>query len=602
MLSGLAPSPRTRTRAGNDAACVGERVRSRPWSRVRRDACRGSQVGPSGVSLGTDHLEADGVYQRTFCVVGYPREVARGWLAPLLRAAGDLDLTLHIEPVAPALAADRLRRQRARLESSRRLDADKGRLVDPTIEAAAQDADELAGRLARGESRLLRGGIYLSVKAGSREELEERCERTRALCASLLLHVVPATFRALDGWISTLPVGLDRLRLRRSFDTGALAAAFPFASADPPLEENGVFYGLTPGGAPVIADRFARENYNEVLLALSGAGKSYMAKLEALRLLYRGVQVFVIDPEDEYRRMCEAAGGVYLPLTGAGSVAINPLDLPADGSARALDDRILFLAELVELLAGGLVGGELAVLDRAARACYAAAGITADPASHSRPAPLLRDLVDALAQEGSTGASLAERLSPYATGSHSSLFDSATSARPDGHLVCWSLRGLPERMRAPALLLVLDAIWRSIDGPLRRRAVYVDEAHILRDEPAGARFLFRLSKTARKRWCALSTIAQDADDLLSTDLGRAVVNNAATQILMRQSAQAIDQVGEAFKLSAGERRYLVTCPVGSGLLLSGEDRVPFHGVASAEEDALVTTDPAELAERQQQAA
>jgi type IV secretory pathway VirB4 component len=561
-----------------------------------------SRVGPSGIALGADHLEADGVFQRTYAVVGYPHEVARGWLAPLLRAAGDLDLTLHIEPVAPALAADRLQRQRARLESSRRLDAEKGRLVDPTLEAAAQDADELAGRLARGESRLLRGGVYLSVKASSREELRERCERTRALCASLLLTIVPATFRPLDGWISTLPIGVDRLGLRRSFDTDALAAAFPFASADPPLEEHGVLYGLTPAGAPVVLDRFARQNFNAVLLAESGAGKSYAAKLEALRQLYKGVQVFVIDPEDEFRPICEAAGGVYLPLTGPGAVTINALDLPADGSASALDDRILFLAELAEVLAGGLVGGELAALDRAARACYAAAGITTDPATHRRPAPLLRDLVDALVKEGPTGASLAERLSPYATGSHSSLFNAPTSAHPDGHLVCWSLRGLPERMRAPALMLALDAIWRSIDGPLRRRCVYADEGHILSEEPAGARFLFRLAKIARKRWCGLSTITQDAEDLLSTRHGRAVVTNAATKILMRQSAEAIDQVGETFKLSAGERRYLVSCPVGHGLLLTGEDRVPLRVVASPEEDALVTTDPAELAARQQEQA
>lgn len=570
--------------------------------RAAKPAMRRSRIGPSGIAVGSDHLQADGVFQRTYCVVAYPREVARGWLAPLLRAAADLDLTLHIEPVAPALAADRLRRQRARLESSRRLDSDKGRLIDPTLEAAAQDADELATRLARGESRLLRGGIYLSVKASSRTELDERCERVRALCASLLLHIVPATFRALDGWISTLPVGVDRLRLQRSFDTDALAAAFPFASADPPLEPHGVLYGLTSAGAPVVVDRFARRNYNAVLLAQSGAGKSYLAKLEALRLLYQGVQVFVIDPEDEYRRTCQAVGGAYLPLTGDQAVVINPLDLPTNSGPRALDDRILFLAELVELLAGGLVGGELAVLDRAARACYAAAGITADPASHRRPSPLLRDLVAALAGEGSTGASLAERLSPYATGSHASLFDRATSARPDSHLVCWSLRGLPERMKAPALLIALDAVWRSLDGPLRRRAIYADEAHILGDEPAGARFLFRMAKTARKRWCALTTIAQDADDLLATRLGRAVVNNATTHLLMSQSPEAIDQVGETYKLSTGERRYLISCPVGHGLLITGEDRVPLRVVASPEEDALVTTDPAELATRQQERA
>jgi type IV secretory pathway VirB4 component len=279
-----------------------------------------------------------------------------------------------------------LRRQRARLESSRRIDAQRGGLGDPTIDAAAQDADELAGRLARGESRMFRSGLYLSVQAESRQELDERSERVRTLCASLLLHVVPATFRALEGWTTTLPLGLDGLRLRRAFDTEALAAAFPFAATDPPLDEHGVLYGVSDAGAPVLVDRFARENFNAVLLARSGAGKSYLAKLEALRLLYRGVQVFVIDPEDEYRRLCDAVGGAYRSLIGPEPATLNPLDLPAGGHARTLDERILFLAELTELLLGdGLSGRELAALDRAARATYAQAGITSDPQTHHRP-------------------------------------------------------------------------------------------------------------------------------------------------------------------------------------------------------------------------
>jgi type IV secretory pathway VirB4 component len=559
---------------------------------------------PSAVEVERDWLRTGEVWQRTLAVVGYPREVGRGWLAPLLRAAGELDLALHIEPIAPALAADRLRRQRARLESSRRIDADRGRLTDPTLAAAVQDADELAGALARGESRLFRSGVYLSVSAGSREELEHRTARVKALCASMLLHVVPATFRPLDGWLSTLPLGADRLGLRRTFDTAALSAGFPFASADPPLED-GVLYGLTDSGAPVLVDRFARTNFNTVTLAYSGAGKSYKAKLEALRLLYRGVQVFILDPEDEYHALCEAVGGAYLPLTGARAVAINALDLPEvvdEDEGRALDERILFLADLIELLVGGLDGGELAVLDRSARAAYHAAGITADPATHRRPAPLLADLVRALQEESETGRRLAERLSPYATGSHSSLFDRPTSVKPDSHLVCFSLRGLPERMRAPALMLALDAIWRSLEGPLRRRVVLVDEAwDLMRETPSaareapGARFLYRLAKKARKRWTGLTTITQDPGDLLDSPLGQAVVNNACEHFLLRQSPQAIERVGQAFGLTNGERRYLLTCPVGSGLLIAAEQRIPLAVKASPDEHELVTSDPAELA-------
>jgi type IV secretory pathway VirB4 component len=198
------------------------------------------------------------------------------------------------------------------------------------------------------------------------------------------------------------------------------------------------------------------------------------------------------------------------------------------------------------------------------------------------------------------GASLAARLEPYATGSHSSLFARPSSAQPDGQLVCFSLRGLPDRLKAPALLLCLDAIWRSLEGPLRKRCVLVDEAWLLMREPAGARFLYRLAKSARKRWCGLTTVTQDAGDLLSSELGQSVIANAATQVLLRQAPQAIERIGEAFNLSAGERRYLLSCPTGSGLLVlaneRGEERVPLKVVASAAEHQLVTSDPAELAE------
>jgi len=308
----------------------------------------------------------------------------------------------------------------------------------------------------------------------------------------------------------------------------------------------------------------------------------------------------VLDPEDEYRRLCEAVGGVHLPLAGDNAVTLNPLDLPAAGSRGALAERTLFIAELVELLLGGLASEELPVLERAVRATYAGAGISDDPATQARPAPLLGDLVRALAADGEVGVNLGSRLEPFASGSHSSLFARASAAQPDGQLVCFSLRGLPDRLKAPALLLCLDAIWRSLEGPLRKRCVLVDEAWLLMREAAGAKFLYRLAKSARKRWCGLTTVTQDAGDLLASELGQSVIANAATQVLLRQAPQAIDRIGDAFHLSAGERRYLLSCPTGSGLLLlatpGGEERVPLKVVASAAEHRLVTSDPAELAE------
>ena len=173
-------------------------------------------------------------YAATLAVTGYPAEVGPAWLEPLLSWPGRLDLALHIEPLPTAIAASRLRTQRARLESSRRLDADKGRLPDPYVDAAADDAADLADRLARGAAKLFRVGLYLTVHARTEDELLHACTQVKAAAASTLLDLQPATWRQLAGWTTTLPLATDSLRMLRTMDTDALAAAFPFASPDLP--------------------------------------------------------------------------------------------------------------------------------------------------------------------------------------------------------------------------------------------------------------------------------------------------------------------------------------------------------------------------------
>jgi type IV secretory pathway VirB4 component len=541
-------------------------------------------LGPAALELRSDRIRVGRQLRQTFAVSGYPREVGYGWLAPLLAGAAELDLSLHLEPFPAELAAARLRRQRARFESTRRLEAERGSLADLAVAAAAEDSLALAGRLARGESRLFRVGLYLTVAAADEAALAQAASRLRALCASALLSCVPTSFRALEAWRTSLPLGFDRLRLRRTFDTEALAASFPFAAAEPPCSAGGCFYGTSPSGAPVVWDRFAADNYNSVILARSGAGKSYLAKLEALRLLYQGVQVFVVDPEDEYARLCRAVGGAYLPLAGPEAVALNPLDLE-QRSAAAVAERTGFLCDLAELMAGPLERGELAALDRSTRAAYAAS-----PSA----APLLASVLAELARLGGEAARLAARLEPFASGALSSLFAAPTSVQPQAELVCFSLRGLPERLKPVALCVCLDAIWRTLEASRRRRCVVVDEAWLVVAAPAGAAFLHRLAKSARKRWCGLTTISQDAGDLLSSELGQAIVSNAASQILLRQAPQAIERVGAAFDLTEAERRYLLTCSRGQGLFVVGDERFPLQVRSSALEHRLATSDPAEL--------
>jgi type IV secretory pathway VirB4 component len=578
-------------------------------------AGRAGAFTPDSLSVAPRHLEIGGEWVASFAVTGYPRDVHAGWLQPLLSYPGRVDVSLHIEPIDPVTAANRLKRQLSKLESGRRHTSDKGRLLDPMVEAATEDAYDLSARVARGEGKLYRLGLYLTVHATSEADLAEQVAAVRTLAASLLMNAQPTTYRSLQGWVSTLPLALDLIGMRRTFDTAALAAAFPFTSPDlPPADPtsvaapDGVLYGFNVGSQGLVHwDRFAADNYNAVILGRSGAGKSYLVKLETLRSLYRGVEVAIIDPEDEYRRLCEAIGGTYIHL-GNPEVRINPFDLPIavrpGGRRTAPKDALTRQALFLHTVIGVLLGTELsaqqrAVLDQAILATYRQAGITSDPRTWSRQAPLLTDLATVLSATGDpVAADLGARLHPFVEGAFSTMFSGPTTTRPEGHLTVFSLRDLPDELRPIGTLLVLDTVWRRVSNPAirRPRLITVDEAWLLMQDPAGARFLHRMAKAARKHWAGLTIATQDVGDVLGTELGKAIIANAATQILLRQAPQAIEEIVATFNLSEGEKQFLISADKGQGLLSAGTQRVAFQTLASPQENTLITTDPAELAQ------
>jgi type IV secretory system conjugative DNA transfer VirD4/TraG family protein len=598
------------------------RARTRRGQRrptTRTAANRATAFTPDALSVGARHLEVGNEWVSSFAVTGFPREVHPGWLAPLLTYPGRLDVALHVEPIDPATAAARLKKQLAKLESGRRHTAEHGRLYDPQVEAATEDAYDLSSRVARGEGKLFRVGLYLTIHAPSERALADEVAALRSLAASLLLDAKHTTYRSLQGWVSTLPMGLDLIGMRRTFDTSALSAAFPFTSPDLPAADptsvaapSGVLYGYNVGSQGLVHwDRFGdgMHNHNSVILGRSGAGKSYLVKLELLRSLYRGIEIAVVDPEDEYSRLAAAVGGTYVHL-GARNVRLNPFDLPihtrADGRRTAPRDalvrRTLFLHTVIAVLVGNeLQAAERAALDRGIAATYQSVGITADARTWTRPSPTLRTLRDQLATAGQAGdqaaAELAARLHPYVEGAFKQLFDGQTTTNPEGHLVVFSLRDLPDELKGIGTLLTLDAVWRRVSNPAirRPRLVVVDEAWLLMKERSGAEFLFRMAKASRKHWAGLTVATQDTADVLGNDLGKAVVANAATQILLRQASQAIDEITHTFDLSAGERQFLLSADRGQGLLSAGTQRVAFQSIASPTEHYLVTSNPAELA-------
>lgn len=567
-------------------------------------------IAPSSLIFDNNFFRLGTRYARTYYVYGYPRQLYTGWLSGMINLDEVIDMSIIVQPVDSQVVLENLRKKVSQLEAGIQIDAEKGKVRDPGKQAAVQDAEEMRDKLQVGEERFFRFGLYFTVYAGSMEELEFVSHKVESLLGQQLVYSKPASAQQEQGLSSTFPQFMDQLQIYRNMNTGAISTSFPFTSADL-TQDNGILYGINMHNSGlVIFDRFSLENGNSVVFAKSGAGKSYTVKLEALRSMMFGTEIFIIDPENEYQKMCEAVGGAYVRLSLNSATRINPFDLPqvvdADESDNALRSNLITLHGLLRLMMGGaqaqMVEGATAVmpalnpaeeadLDTALIETYAKAGITTDPLTHGSPPPTINDLYDTLLHMGGTGPQLAQRLRKYTSGTFAGIFSQPSNVNVNNSMVVFNIRDLEDELRPVAMYIVLNHIWNRTKVDKKRRILVVDEAWQLMRYEDSANFLFSLAKRARKYNLGLTTVTQDVEDFMASRMGRAIVANASMQILLKQSPTAVDVLADVFKLTSEEKKRLSQFPVGQGLFFAGQNHVHIQVIASPTENELIVTTP-----------
>ncbi|HSX06247.1 MAG TPA: DUF87 domain-containing protein [Candidatus Saccharimonadia bacterium] len=570
-------------------------------------------IAPSSIEFQGTYFQLGTRYARTYYIYGYPRQIYTGWLSGLVNLDEVIDIAIYVYPVESQVVLENLRKKVTQLEAGIQIDSEKGRIRDPAKQAAILDAEEMRDKLQVGEERFFRFGLYFTIYAGSVEELEFVSHKVESMLGQQLVYSKPATSQQEQGLNSVVPQMVDQLQIRRNMSTGAISTSFPFTSADL-SQDNGILYGINMHNSGlVIFDRFSLENGNSVVFAKSGAGKSFTVKLEALRSMMFGTEVFIIDPENEYERMCDAVAGAYVRLSLNSATRINPFDLPrvvdTDEADNALRSNLITLHGLLRLMMGGaqaqLLGGnstlmpalapnEEADLDAALIETYAKAGITNDPLTHTAPPPTITDLYDTLLHMGGTGPQLAQRLRKYTSGTFAGIFSQPSNIDINNPLVVFNIRDLEDELRPVAMYIVLNYIWNKTKSDQKRRILVVDEAWQLMKYEDSANFLFSLAKRARKYNLGITTITQDVEDFMGSRMGRAIVANASMQILLKQSPSAVDILTNVFKLTSEERKRLSQFPVGQGLFFAGQNHVHIQVVASPTETGLITTNPAQV--------
>jgi len=561
-------------------------------------------IAPSAVEVDFNYLRVNNRFYRTFYVVGYPRYVSANWLGPLINFDRPLQISIYIYPSEEKEVLEDLKRKIAEMEAEISLAVQQGKVVDPSVQAKLEDALTLQQELARGAERFFQMGLYITVSAGSVEELNRTSKELESALGGLMIVIKPAILMQEESFKTALPICQDQLMITRNMDTTSLATTFPFVSSEL-SDDKGILYGINQhNGSLVVFDRFSLENYNSVIFGKSGGGKSFLVKLEALRSLMFETEILIIDPENEYQNLCQAVGGEFIRLSYNSLSKINPFDLELirpkttkeEEEENELSRKIMALHGLFKIIMGELDPQEEALLDKALMLTYKGKGITPDPQTQKdKEMPLIEDLYKVLiGMEEEQALSLAARLERFIKGSFAGIFNSQTTVDLKNKFTCFGLRDLEESLRPVAMQIILDFIWNKIRKELKKRILIVDESWYLMKYQDSAIFLNNIAKRARKYYLGLTTVTQDVDDFLQTKEGPAIIKNSSIQILLKQHPAAIDLVGKIFYLSEGEKQYLLAANIGEGIFFAGQNHVAIKVMASPEEYKLITSRPEEI--------
>jgi conjugal transfer ATP-binding protein TraC len=562
-------------------------------------------IAPSSIEVDFRFIRVGEKYYTTLFMVGYPRYVSPNWLQPIIDYDHTMDISMFVYPASSSDVLDDLKRKIAEMEATIDSDQQAGHLVDPKVQAALEDALALQEELAKGVERFFQFSFYITISAETTTALFDTARQLQTTLASLLLTAKTATLQTEEGFKSTMPLGQDRLYLTRNMDTTSLASTFPFTSAI--LTQNkGVMYGMNQqNGSLIIFDRFSLENANEVVLGKSGAGKSYLIKLEIMRQFMLGAEVIVIDPEGEYPTLAQTLGGEVVSFTSSSPIKINPFDLSDvyEEGENQLGLKILSLHGLMKIIVGQTDAEHDAILDNALVETYRQKGITPDPATQKRPAPLMEDLYKTLlGMENQAAKDLGFRMEKFIKGSAAGIFNQPSNFDITNPLTIFSIKQLEEELRPIAMHIILDYVWNRVKKTLKRRVLVLDEAWYMMKYQDSASFVYSIAKRARKYYLGMTTATQDVEDFLSTDYGKAVLTNSSIQMLLKQGTAEVEKVSETFFLSEGEKELLISADIGEGLFFAGQNHVAMKVLAAPFEHDLITSNPEEIMKQQKNAA
>ena len=582
-------------------------------------------LAPSGIDASHfDYLEIFSKisrYARTFYVTSLPRQATFPFFLSNIYEFGDANTSVYISPISETSAQNDLNKQIVEIQSERFVAQDRGDINRESVLSTKQaEAEALRDQIAAGYNKLFEATIICTLFAYSKQELDKMSELLAMEASKSLVSLKTAWALQEEGFKSNLPLANNQISRKHTFDRGSMATAFPFVKADVG-HATGVPIGINKQtGLPIIFDNFSPSmtNYNMIIFGKTGSGKSVTIKtIMARSAVLMGIENLVLDAEGEYVAVADALRGINITIGPKSNTIINIFEIEPEIVTDEITGKEVYTLNienkvedatqsLLTMARGATRSDDVTeltkqIISEIVAEEYELLGFTSDIESMYIDSTSLEGKITKQRKEMPTISSWYDRLVEKAKANTNETYEfhynyltkvmkqycrkfngqlayfdgQSTFELNDGSLfINIDISGLEERFARPlAQQILMSWIWEKYvkknsedKSKARKKRVLVDEAWMMLDYPEAVQFLNTMARRARKRNVSLTVVSQKFQDFYDKKEAQAILTSAETKLFLAQDKSEIDSLKEVFKLSEGERDFLLTCGRGEGLL------------------------------------
>ena len=538
-------------------------------------------------------------------------ELTDRMLADLLDLESSMVVTLHIQSIDQSAAIKNIKRKITDLDAMKIQEQKKAvragydmDIIPSDLTTFGTEARTLLEDLQSRNERMFLVTVLVMNMAGNKSKLENNVFQASGVAQKYNCALRRLDYQQEQGFVSSLPLGLNQINIQRGLTTSSTAIFVPFTTQELFMGGEALYYGLNAlSNNLIMADRKKLKNPNGLILGTPGSGKSFSAKREITNaFLITTDDIAIIDPEDEYSPLVRRLGGQVIDISPTSDQYLNPMDLTLNYSE---DDNPLtlksdFILSLMELIVGGKAGlepVEKTIIDRCVHMVYRE--YLQDPRPEKMP--VLGDLHALLSQQPEPEAQrLATALEIYVSGSLN-VFNHRTNVEIHSRIVCYVIKQLGKQLKKLGMQIVKDQIWGRVSENReahKSTRLYIDEMHLLLREEQTAAYTVEIWKRFRK-WGGIPTgLTQNVKDLLASREIENIFENSDFIYMLNQAGGDRQILAKQLNISPHQLSYVTNSNAGEGLLFYGNVIIPFvdHFPKDTELYRIMTTRPEDLAE------